>query len=149
MGNYGTLRPIRKNGTSHYTKHSSFLLLLFTLPQCRIYNPDASESGEHRLWIRTLDRYTNVGLPESVVSRISGPPPDNTGQNTDEGFTPSPRIEIKILHSAENRTRVVRLEGRDSTNTTARTTIQDLNWLITTLSIKLEKTYSTFQFLCL
>ena len=37
----------------------------------------------------------------------------NTGQNTDRGHTPSPRIEIKISDPAGNRTRVARLEGKD------------------------------------
>ena len=39
---------------------------------------------------------------------------DNTGQNTDKGHTPNPRIGIKILDPAGNRTRAAGLEGRDS-----------------------------------
>ena len=41
---------------------------------------------------------------------------DNTGQNTDEGHIPNPRIGIKIPDPAGNRTRAAGLEGRDSTD---------------------------------
>ena len=41
---------------------------------------------------------------------------DNTGQDTDKGQTPSPRIGIKILEPTENRTRAPGIEGRDSTD---------------------------------
>ena len=41
---------------------------------------------------------------------------DSTGQNTDKGHTPNPRIGIKIPDPARNRTRAARLEGRDSTD---------------------------------
>ena len=41
---------------------------------------------------------------------------DSTGQNTDKGHTPNPRLGIKIPESAGNRTRVAGLEGRDSTD---------------------------------
>ena len=37
---------------------------------------------EHRLWTRTLDRYIRAGLSESVVSRLSGPPPVTTQNRT-------------------------------------------------------------------
>ena len=40
---------------------------------------------------------------------------DNTGQNTDEGHSPSPRIEIKISDPAGNQTLATGLEDRDST----------------------------------
>ena len=40
---------------------------------------------------------------------------DNTGQNTDKGHTPNPRIGIKILDPAGNRTRAAGLEVRNST----------------------------------
>ena len=40
---------------------------------------------------------------------------DNTGQNTDKGYTLNPRTEIKIPNSIWNRTRVAGLEGSDST----------------------------------
>ena len=44
------------------------------------------------------------------------PAKDSTGQNTDKGHTPSPRICIKIPDPAGNGTRTARLEGRDSTD---------------------------------
>ena len=45
---------------------------------------------------------------------------NNTGQNTDKEHTPNLRTEIKILDSAENRTRAAGLEGSVSTeNATA------------------------------
>ena len=46
------------------------------------YKPNARESDACResnnLWTRTLDRYTRAGLPECLVSTISGPPPKRT-----------------------------------------------------------------------
>ena len=41
---------------------------------------------------------------------------DKTGQNTDKGHTPSPRIEITISDPARNRSRFTGLEGSDSTD---------------------------------
>ena len=41
---------------------------------------------------------------------------DSTGQNTDKGHTPNPRIGIKISDAAGNRIRTAGLEGRDSTD---------------------------------
>ena len=41
---------------------------------------------------------------------------DSIRQNTDKGHTPNPRIGIKISDPDGNRTKVARLEGRDSTN---------------------------------
>ena len=35
---------------------------------------------------------------------------ENTGQNTDKGHTPNPRMEIKIPNHARNQTRVGRQE---------------------------------------
>ena len=46
---------------------------------------------------------------------------DNTRYNTDKGYTPSPRTEIKIPHPAGNRIRAAGLEGRDSTDHTTAT----------------------------
>ena len=44
------------------------------------YNRNASVSdayrGSNSLGTRTLDRYTRAGLPECVVSTMSGPPPE-------------------------------------------------------------------------
>ena len=39
---------------------------------------------------------------------------DSTGENTDKGHTPNPKIGIKIPDPAGNRTRAAGLEGRDS-----------------------------------
>ena len=36
----------------------------------------------HRLWTRILDRYTMPGLPKSVVSTMSGAPPQTTQDRT-------------------------------------------------------------------
>ena len=41
---------------------------------------------------------------------------DSTGQNTDKGHTPNPRIGIKIPGPTWTRTRAAGLEGRDSTD---------------------------------
>ena len=50
------------------------------------YKPNARESdacrGSNSLWTRTLDRYTRAGLPECVVSTMSGPPPKTTQDRT-------------------------------------------------------------------
>ena len=63
--------------------------------------------------------------PEQQTKHKGGPPGqhngratdrDNTGQNTDKGHTPSPRIEIKIPDAAGNQTRAAGLESKDSTD---------------------------------
>ena len=82
----------------------------------RTYNSNARGSdayrGSNRLWIRTLDRYTRVGLPECVVSTMSGPPPETAQDRIqDKGHTPNPRIGIKIPDPAGNRTWIAALEG--------------------------------------
>ena len=51
---------------------------------------------------------------------------DNTGQNTDKGHTPSPRIGIKIPDPTGNRTRVAGVEGRDSTDHASATDVKNL-----------------------
>ena len=61
--------------------------------------------------------YTRAGLPEYVVSTMSGPPAGyNIGQNIDKGHAPNPRTEIKIPDPAGNRTQAAGLEDRDSTD---------------------------------
>ena len=84
------------------------------------HNPNARESdacrGSNCLWTRTLDRYIRAGLPECVVSTMSGLPPKTARQITDKGKTPNPRIGKKIPDPAGNRTRAAGLEGRDSTD---------------------------------
>ena len=72
--------------------------------------------GSNSLWTRTLDRYTRAGLPECVVSTMSGPPPETTQDKTKTKDTHNPRIGIKIPDSAVNLTRAAGLEGRDSTD---------------------------------
>ena len=66
---------------------SYFLDLVFTLPQSK--TPPGPKIqiplgqmlvGVHRLWTRTLDRYTRSSLPESV--RKPGPPPETTEART-------------------------------------------------------------------
>ena len=59
--------------------------------------------GANRVWTGPLDRYIRAGLPECVVNAMSGPPPENTGQNKDKGHTSSTRIDIGV-------------EGRESTD---------------------------------
>ena len=72
------------------------------------YKPNARGSdacrGNNSLWTKTLDRYTRAGLPECVVSTMSGPPPKTTQDRT-QRYTPNPRTEIKIPDHAGNRTR--------------------------------------------
>ena len=50
------------------------------------YNPNARGSdacrGSNGLWTGTLDRYTRAGLPECVVSTMSGPPPETAHDRT-------------------------------------------------------------------
>ena len=81
------------------------------------YKPNARGSdacrGSNSLWTRTLDRYTREGLPECVLSTLSGPPPKTTQDRT---HTPNPRIGIKIPDPAGNVTWAAGLEGRDSTD---------------------------------
>ena len=64
------------------------------------YNPNASGSdacrGNNRLW--TLDRYTRAGLPECVVSAMSGSPPETTQDRTQTKETPPiPGQKFKFL----------------------------------------------------
>ena len=50
------------------------------------YKPNARGSdacrGSNSLWTRTLDRYARAGLPEWVVSTMSGLPPKTTQDRT-------------------------------------------------------------------
>ena len=47
--------------------------------------------GSDTLWTSTLDRYTRAGLPDCVVSTMSGPQPETTQDRTDKIHTPNPR----------------------------------------------------------
>ena len=38
--------------------------------------------GSNSLWTRTLDRYTRAGLPDCVVSTMSGSPPETAQDRT-------------------------------------------------------------------
>ena len=71
----------------------NLFLRLFTLPKSRTYKPNSHESdacrGNNSLWIRTLDRYTRAGLPECVVSTMSGPLPQTTQDRTQRTHTQS------------------------------------------------------------
>ena len=83
------------------------------------YNPNARGSdackGSNCLWTGTLDRYTRAGLPECVVSTMSGPLPETAQERSQikDTHTPNPRTEIKIPDPAGNRTQAAGLEGRD------------------------------------
>ena len=65
---------------------------------------------------RTLDRHTRAGLPECVVSTMSGLPPETAQDRTQTKDTPNPRMGIKIPDPAGIRTRAAGLEGRDPTD---------------------------------
>ena len=83
------------------------LLRLFTSPNLGLtppgtYNPNAHGSdacrGSNSLWTRTLDRYTWAGLPECVVSTMSGSPPKTTHIRTQTKVThPIPGQKLKYL----------------------------------------------------
>ena len=77
---------------------SFFLLHIFIHLQSRTYNPNSRGSdacrGSNFLWNRTLDRYTRAGLPECVVSTMSGPPPETPWDRTQK-TQPKPRIGMK------------------------------------------------------
>ena len=49
--------------------------------------------GSYRLWITTLDKSIQVDLPEHVVSRMSGPPPEKTQDRTPRTQTQSQDID--------------------------------------------------------
>ena len=54
--------------------------------------------GSNCLWTRTLDRYTRVGLPECVVSTVSGPPLEAAQDRTQGTHTHTiPGYELKFL----------------------------------------------------
>ena len=99
---------------------------LFTLPQSRTYTPGTYNQnargsdacrGSNSLWTRTLDRYTRAGLPERVVSTMSGPPLETTQDRTKTKDThPIPGQKLKFLTPRGNRTQAAGLEGRDSTD---------------------------------
>ena len=54
-----------------------------------------------------------TGLLEFVVSRISGTPPETT-QTENKGHTLSPKIEMKIPETVDNRSRAAGLGDMDS-----------------------------------
>ena len=92
------------------TSLGSFLPSSFIYPpQSRIYtpgtyNPNARGSdacrGSNSLWTRTLDRYTTAGLPECVVSTMSGPPPETThGRTQTKDTHPIPGQILKFRES--------------------------------------------------
>ena len=102
------------------------LFLLFTLPQSRTYtpatyNPNARGSdacrGSNSFLVQNTRQIHKGGPPWMCGQHnVRATAEDNTGQNTDKGYTPNPRAEIKIPDPAGNRTRAVGLEGRDSTD---------------------------------
>ena len=84
-----------------------FFFFLFILPQSRTYTPGTYKPnargsdvcrGSNSVWTTTLDRYTRTGLPECVVSTISGPPPKITQDRTQTKDTLRiPRQKLKFL----------------------------------------------------
>ena len=85
--------PIHKASENDYCSYSWNLFFFVYLPSPNLgltppgtYNPNARGwdacRGSNSLWTRTLDRYARVGLPECVVSTISGPPPETTQYRT-------------------------------------------------------------------
>ena len=67
-----------------------------------IYKPNAPGSdacrGSNSIWTRTLDRYTRAGLPECVVSTMSGPPAKTTQDRTQTKDThPIPGQKLKCM----------------------------------------------------
>ena len=84
---------------------SFFLLQVFILPQSYTpgtYNPNSRGSaacrGRNCPWTRTLDRYTRAGLPECVVSTMTGPPPKTAQVRTQTKDThPVPGYVLKFL----------------------------------------------------
>ena len=107
------------------TAHSQTLPLLH-LRHRSFSNPSFASPTSQALHLNHLasrpwqiHKGAKAGLPESVVSTMSEPPLDNSGQNTKD--TPSPRIEIKISDPAGNRTRAAMLKGGDSTGHTTAT----------------------------
>ena len=78
---------------SFSSSSSSFSSFFAYLPSSNLgltppgtYKPNVRGShacrGSNSLWTRTLDRYTRVGLPECVVSTMTGPPPKTTQVRT-------------------------------------------------------------------
>ena len=72
-----------------------------TPPPPGTYKPNSRGSdacrGSNSLWTRTLDRYTRAGLPECVVSTMSGPPPKTTQDRTQTNDThPIPGQKLKF-----------------------------------------------------
>ena len=55
---------------------------------------------------------------------------DNTGQNTDKGHTPSPRIEIKFSNPTGNRILAAGLEDRDFIDNAAVLKFADIKYCV-------------------
>ena len=64
-----------------------------------------------RRWMKLVNEPPWICVQHNVRTLAE----DSTGQNTDKGQTPKPRIWIKIPDPAGNRTRAAGLECRDST----------------------------------
>ena len=87
---------------NHYTKQAVTLFILPNIGQTHpgTYNTNAPGSyactGSNSLWARTLDTYTRAGLPECVVSTMSGPP-SKTRMTEHNDTHPIPGQKIKFL----------------------------------------------------
>ena len=69
---------------------------------------------EHRQWTRTLD--IQKDWPSCICGQQNVRATARGTTKQHKGHTPSPRIKIKIINPAGNRTRVAGLGGRDSTD---------------------------------
>ena len=109
-----------------YVRVIFFFFSLIYPPQSRIYtpgtyNPNARGSDACRssnsLRTRILDIYTRAGLPECMVSTMSGPPPKTTQDRTQTKDThPIPGQKLKFLTLPGIKPGPLGLEGRDSTD---------------------------------
>ena len=68
-------------------------------------------TGGHRVWTRTQNKITSAGLPESLVSRMSGPSPKTT-QTKNSLPLPGKRLKTQTPHRQSNSDRRTVLEGR-------------------------------------
>ena len=93
-------------------RETYFVDALHTFTQCGTYTPGSYNQmlvgqmpvDEHRLQTRTLDKYTRAGLPEYMVNRMSGAPPETTQDRTKtEGTHPvvGQRLKSWILPGIE------------------------------------------------
>ena len=89
-------------GFFHNTSNLFFFFAYLPSPNLELtllgtYKPNACTVSKS-LWTETLDRYTRQGLPECVVSTMSGPPPKTTQDRAQTKDTnPIPEQKLKFL----------------------------------------------------